>query len=61
MKYYKDYYRVGIDVGSTTIKIVVLNRQDELIYSQYERHLSDVRNKLIEMLGRPVRHSGIPM
>lgn len=50
MKYYKDYYRVGIDVGSTTIKIVVLNRQDELIYSQYERHLSDVRNKLIEML-----------
>ena len=50
MKYYKDHYRVGIDVGSTTIKIVVLNSKDELIYNQYERHLSDVRNKLMQML-----------
>ncbi len=40
---------VGIDIGSTTVKIVVM--QDEnLIFSHYERHLSQVRAKALEML-----------
>lgn len=50
--------RIGIDVGSTTIKIVVLNEKDETVFSKYERHFSDVKNaiKMIfteahEMLG----------
>lgn len=30
--------RVGIDVGSTTIKVVVLNKERELIYKKYARH-----------------------
>lgn len=50
MKYYDDYCRVGIDIGSTTIKIVVLNSELKLIYSQYERHFADIRNKLMLML-----------
>ena len=38
----KKFY-VGIDVGSTTIKIVCLNEENSIIYSIYQRHLSNVR------------------
>ena len=38
----KKFY-VGIDVGSTTIKIVCLNEKNSIIYSIYQRHLSNVR------------------
>ena len=40
---------LGIDVGSTTVK-VVLTEGDRLLYSRYERHLSQVRQKTLEML-----------
>ena len=29
---------VGIDIGSTTIKVVVLNQAKEIVYKTYERH-----------------------
>ena len=35
--------RAGIDVGSTTVKLVILNEQNEIIFSKYERHFSDVK------------------
>lgn len=41
---------LGIDVGSTTIKIVCMNVGKEIVYSIYERHFSDVRNKLKTIL-----------
>ncbi len=43
-------YRMGIDIGSTTIKIVLLNEKNELIYQDYRRHLSDIRNTMLQML-----------
>lgn len=33
-------YKVGIDIGSTTLKVVVLNEKNEIIYKSYERHKS---------------------
>lgn len=36
-------YKLGIDVGSTTLKAIVLNDQDDIIYKSYERHKSKVR------------------
>jgi predicted CoA-substrate-specific enzyme activase len=41
---------VGIDVGSTTVKVVVLNNNKELLYSKYERHYADIRKKLQDIL-----------
>ena len=41
---------VGIDIGSTTIKAVVLDDQNKLIYSSYERHYSRISEKLSEVL-----------
>ena len=37
--------RVGLDIGSTTIKCVVLNDADQIIYSTYERHFSHILEK----------------
>lgn len=33
-------YKLGIDVGSTTLKTVVLNEDNEIVYKSYERHKS---------------------
>ena len=44
--------RVGLDIGSTTIKCVVLNDADELVYSTYERHYSHILEKGREILAR---------
>lgn len=34
-------YHVGVDIGSTTIKFVVLDTQQQMVYKNYFRHLSD--------------------
>ena len=40
---------LGIDIGSTTAKVVVIEN-GEMIYSRYERHFSQVRRKTLEMI-----------
>ncbi len=40
--------RVGIDIGSTTIKLAVLNEAQELVYKNYERHFSEIGAALKE-------------
>ena len=42
--------RIGIDVGSTTVKVVVLDEQNQLLYRSYSRHFSQVREKTCELL-----------
>ncbi len=41
---------VGLDVGSTTVKIVVMNHNKNTIYSNYERHFSDTKNTVCNTL-----------
>ncbi len=41
---------LGVDVGSTTIKIVVLNAAGELLFSRYERHFSEIFPTLARLL-----------
>ena len=35
--------RLGIDVGSTTVKVAVIDERDRLIYANYQRHHTDIR------------------
>ena len=42
--------RTGIDIGSTTIKAVVINELDEIIYKTYLRHKSSISTSLINLL-----------
>ena len=44
------YYKLGIDVGSTTIKVVALDSYNKVIYNDYRRHFSDIKNTLISSL-----------
>ncbi|MCD8126747.1 MAG: acyl-CoA dehydratase activase [Clostridiales bacterium] len=49
--------RIGIDIGSTTVKVVVLDEVNKLLFRSYERHFSKVREKTCEILERPEVHS----
>ena len=42
--------RIGIDIGSTTVKTVVLSDTGETLFHAYERHYSMVRKKAAEQL-----------
>ncbi len=41
---------LGIDVGSTTVKVVIVDDKDQILFSTYQRHMSDVRKKIISIL-----------
>ncbi len=43
-------YSMGIDIGSTTVKVVVLDKDHSLVFHAYERHLSDIKGTLIRMI-----------
>ena len=45
MKYY-----LGIDVGSTTVKLYLTDENDKCLFSKYTRHFSDVRKTIYELL-----------
>ena len=42
--------RIGIDIGSTTVKVVVLDEQNQLLFRSYERHYSKARERACETL-----------
>ncbi|MCQ2591898.1 MAG: 2-hydroxyacyl-CoA dehydratase [Treponema sp.] len=42
--------RIGIDVGSTTVKIAILDDNDKLIYGDYQRHRADIRSTIISVV-----------
>ena len=42
--------RIGFDIGSTTIKAVVLDEHNNILYKSYERHMSQARQKALEKI-----------
>ena len=50
--------RLGLDIGSTTIKCVVLDEDNNIIYSSYERHLSRIAEKAGEYFRRIAEETG---
>ncbi len=43
-------YRAGIDIGSTTVKLVILNDEDRILYGEYKRHSAHIQETLAELL-----------
>ena len=41
-------YKLGIDAGSTTVKFVILNNNNNVVYKSYKRHLTKVKETIIE-------------
>ena len=42
--------RMGIDVGSTTVKVVILDDDGKMLYGDYQRHRADIRNTIITVV-----------
>ena len=36
--------KIGVDIGSTTIKMVVIDQDEKILFKTYRRHLADIRN-----------------
>ena len=43
-------YRAGIDIGSTTVKLVILNENREIVFGEYRRHLAHTQQTLAQLL-----------
>ncbi|MDR1440058.1 MAG: 2-hydroxyglutaryl-CoA dehydratase, partial [Clostridiales bacterium] len=46
----QDILRIGLDVGSTTVKTAILDESFRLIHHRYQRHFSDIRKTISELL-----------
>ncbi|MDC7127413.1 MAG: BadF/BadG/BcrA/BcrD ATPase family protein, partial [Spirochaetales bacterium] len=46
----KDILKAGLDIGSTTVKLVLLNSNNEILYSRYARHMANVKACVAELL-----------
>ena len=51
-------YTLGIDIGSTTVKIAILNDKHECIFSDYERHFANIRETLQALLKKAFETTG---
>ena len=43
-------FHIGLDVGSTTVKIVILDEEGRTVHKKYQRHYSDIKKTLAEVL-----------
>ena len=50
--------RLGIDVGSTTVKLILLDDNDKIVYSRYERHMSNVFETVVELIRKMYEEMG---
>lgn len=46
----KNLVYLGLDVGSTTVKLVALNKNYKIIYSRYERHFADIKKTIQQLV-----------
>ena len=53
-----ELYTLGIDIGSTTVKIAVLGADNEVLFSDYERHFANIQETLSDLLGRAIYKLG---
>ena len=45
-----DHYTLGIDIGSTTVKIAILDNAHNILFSDYKRHFANIRETLSDLL-----------
>ena len=51
-------HKLGIDIGSTTVKIAILDEQNTLVFSDYERHFANIRETLTDLLHKAYEKLG---
>lgn len=51
-------YKLGIDIGSTTVKIALLDNNNNIVFSDYERHFANIQETLQLLLEKAVKELG---
>ena len=51
-------YTLGIDIGSTTVKIAILDENDTLLFADYQRHFANIQETLAELLEKAYEKLG---
>ncbi len=52
------YDTLGIDIGSTTVKIAILNKENELLFADYARHYANIQETLAALLSKAYEKLG---
>ena len=52
-------YSLGIDIGSTTVKIALLDSDKNIVFSDYKRHFANIQETLSELLEEVEKVEGI--
>ena len=51
-------YSLGIDIGSTTVKIAILDEDHKILFSDYERHFANIQETLTDLLKKAKKEVG---
>ena len=54
----KKVYRLGIDIGSTTVKIALLDENNQIMFSDYRRHYANIQETLKDIVKVAVEQYG---
>ncbi len=54
----KQGYTLGIDIGSTTVKIAILDNEHTILFSDYKRHFANIQETLSDLLKTAVTELG---
>ncbi len=54
----QEYATLGIDIGSTTVKIAILDKTNNILFSDYERHYANIRETLAALLQKAYAQLG---
>ena len=57
-QFYMKKHTLGIDIGSTTVKIAILDENDNLVFSDYERHFANIQETLSDLLQKAENQLG---
>nr|MCR5357385.1 acyl-CoA dehydratase activase-related protein [Lachnospiraceae bacterium] len=53
-----ELYTLGIDIGSTTVKVAVLDAEHNLLFSDYRRHFANIRETLKDLVSDAFKKTG---
>ena len=53
-----ELFKLGIDIGSTTVKIAILDEHNDVAFSDYERHFANIQDTLAALLEKAYRKEG---
>ena len=54
----KDHFFLGLDIGSTTVKVIVLNASRQIVFSCYRRHFSNIKVSVHNILDETLKALG---